>query len=81
MPRIRRSGLPKALFDHILSRIQERGITPEDLGLMAAWMDKAPVVPEGTWFKRFGTFILCGEGELVKTVLTTKQTAIGEEVD
>ena len=81
MPRIRRSGLPKALFDHILLRIQQRGITPEDLGLMAAWMDKGPTVPEGDWFKRFDTFTICGEGELVKTVLTPKQTAIGEEVN
>jgi hypothetical protein len=81
MPRIRRSGLPRKLFDHILLRIQQRGITPEDLGRMAAWMDREPIVPEGTWFKRFNTFILCGEGELVKTVLTPRQTAIGEEVD
>ncbi len=81
MPRIKRTGLPKALLSHILLRIQQRGITPEDLGFMAAWMDKEPNVPDGTWFKRFNTFILCGEGELVKTVLTTKQTAIGEEVN
>jgi hypothetical protein len=81
MPRIKRSGLPKALLSHILLRIQQRGITPEDLGLMAAWMDKEPNVPHGIWFKRFNTFILCGEGELVKTVLTAKQTAIGEEVN
>ena len=80
MPRIRRSGLPKALFEHILLRIQQRGITPEDLGRMAAWMDREPNVPEGAWFKRFDTFTICGEGELVKTVLTPKQTAIGEEV-
>ena len=46
MPRIRRSGLPKALLRHILLRIQERGITPADLGLMAAWMDTGPIVPE-----------------------------------
>lgn len=81
MPRIKRSGLPKALFEHILLRIRQRGITPEDLGLMAAWMDDEPNVPTGAWFKRFDTFILCGEGELVKTVLTAKQTAIGEEVN
>ena len=81
MPRIKRSGLPKVLLSHILLRIQERGITPDDLGLMAAWMDKEPVVSEGKWFKRFDTFVLCGEGELVKTVLTPKQTAIGEEMD
>lgn len=80
MPRIKRSGLPKALFEHILLRIQERGITPQDLKLMAAWMDREPIVPKGVWFKRFDTFILCGEGELVKTVLTSKQTGIGEEV-
>jgi hypothetical protein len=81
MPRIKRSGLPKALFKHILQRINERGITPEDLGHMAAWMDGEPIVPTEPWFKRFETFTLCGEGELVKTVLTAKQTAIGEEVD
>jgi len=81
MPRIKRSGLPKALFAHILLRIQQRGITPEDLGRMAAWMDEAPIVPEGTWFKRFSTFTLCGEGEMVKTVLTSRHTALGEEVD
>jgi len=80
MPRIRRSGLPKALFEHILLRIQQRGITPEDLGDLAAWMDKQPIVPEGAWFKRFGSFILCGDGELVRTVLTVQQTAIGDEV-
>ena len=81
MPRIRRSGLPRKLFEHILLRIQQRGITPEDLGLMATWMDQEPIVPEGAWFKRFDTFIPCGAGEPVKTVLTPKQTAIGEEVD
>jgi len=80
MPRIKRRGLPKALCDHILLRIQERGTTPEDLRLMAAWMDGEPTVPEGAWFKRFDTFILCGEGEWVKTVLTAKQTGIGKEV-
>lgn len=80
MPRIKRDGLPKALFEHILLRIQQRGITPEDLGRMAAWMDDQPIVPEEQWFKRFDTFILCGEGELVKTVLTAKQTAMGVEV-
>ena len=81
MPRIKRTGLPKALFEHILLRIRQRGIRPEDLGLMAAWMDREPNVPEGAWFKRFATFTICGEGELVKTVLTSRQTAIGEEVD
>ena len=48
---------------------------------LAAWMDGEPIVPTEPWFKRFETFTLCGEGELVKTVLTAKQTAIGEEVD
>lgn len=48
---------------------------------MVTWMDREPIVPEAQWFKRFDTFILCGEGELVKTVLTAEQTAIGEEVD
>ena len=42
--------------------------------------DAEPEVPEGQWFKRFPEMIVCGEGELVKTILRSGQLPEGEEV-
>jgi hypothetical protein len=44
------------------------------------WMAIDAIVPEGRWFKRFGGFTICGEGELVKTFLISGQLPEGEEV-
>jgi hypothetical protein len=38
------------------------------------------IAPEGKWFKNFGSFTLCGEGELVKTVLLPGQIPDGTEI-
>jgi hypothetical protein len=47
---------------------------------MVDWLDTQPEVPGVKWFKRFPGMIVCGEGELVKTILLPGQTPIGEEV-
>ncbi len=52
----------------------------EQLGLLADWLDTNPIVPSGQWFKRFPEMTICGEGELVKTVLSTDQSPFGEEI-
>ena len=80
MPRIRRRDLPPALLDHLLDRVQSREISPEQLGEFAQWLDAAPEIPMGRWFKRFSGMTVCGEGELVKTFLRVGQAALGEEV-
>ncbi len=80
MPKIRRQGLPPALLQHLLDRIQQRHVTSDQLGLLANWMDGEPEVPVGRWFKRFPGMTVCGEGELVKTFLTTSQIPVGLEV-
>ena len=80
MPRVRRRGIPPALFQHLLDRIAERKIGAEQLELMAAWLDREPEVPHGEWYRRFPGMIVCGEGELVKTFLCAGQLADGEEV-
>jgi hypothetical protein len=80
MPDVRRHGLPRAVFRHLLDRIQTREIPADQLGLLADWLDTKPVVPVGRWFKRFPAMTVCGEGELVKTVLTKDQSPFGEEV-
>lgn len=80
MPKIRRRNLPPALLQHLLDRIQNREISPEQLGEFAAWLDLEPEVPAGRWFKRFSGMTVCGEGEFVKTFLRSGQVASGEEV-
>ena len=69
MPRIRRQKLPQAVVAHLLLRMRQRSIRSEHLVVLARWLDTEPEVPEGKWFRRFGDFIVCGEGELVKTFL------------
>jgi hypothetical protein len=80
MPKIRRQNLPPALYSHLLDRVQERSISADQLRILLRWMDTQPEVPNGKWFKRFAEFIVCGEGELIKTFLSPSQTAIGHEV-
>ena len=79
MPKVRRQNIPPALLRHLLDRIQTRSISPDQLGLLADWLDTQPEVPAGKWFKRFSGMTVCGEGELVKTFLTVAQTPVGEE--
>ena len=81
MPKILRRNLPRPLFAHLLERIQQRLISAEQLVLMIAWLDTAPEVPNGKWFKRFPDMIVCGEGELVKTFLVPGQVPVGEEIN
>lgn len=80
MPKIRRRNLPPALLDHLLDRLRAREISADQLGEFVEWLDTAPEVPIGAWFKRFRGMIVCGEGELVKTFLRIGQAPSGEEV-
>ena len=80
MPKIRRHNLPRALYAHLLERVQQRNISAQQLRLMLLWMDTQPEVPNGQWFKRFPELIVCGEGELIKTFLLIDQTPVGEEI-
>ena len=80
MPKIRRRNLPNAVFQHLLDRVDQRQITEEQLELLANWLDQQPDVPSGPWFKRFPHLTVCGEGELIKTFLTSQQIPFGQEV-
>ena len=77
MPKVRRAGLPPALLRHLLQRIQERSVGPDQLTLLAAWLDTAPEVPASRWFKRFPGMTVCGEGEMVLTFLMPEQAPSG----
>ena len=77
MPRVRRKNVPPALFRHLLERIQERLIDARQLELLAQWLDGEPEVPEGPWYKRFSGMTVCGEGDLIKTLLRPGQVPRG----
>ena len=53
MPKVRRQNLPRALFAHLLERINQRQIPLGQLGLLNTWLDGEPEVPAGKWFKTF----------------------------
>lgn len=80
MPKVRRERLPFALMRHLRDRVRERELGSEQLVLLALWLDANPEVPEGQWFKRFPGMTVCGEGEMVKTLLLPIQTPYGQEV-
>ena len=80
MPKVRRENLPRALFRHLAARVCEREISTDQLELLLDWLEDEPEVPKGRWFKRFPEVTVCGEGELIKTFLTSDQAALGEEI-
>jgi len=53
----------------------------EDLFALQEWQRHSPEVPRGGWYKDFGSFKLCGEGEYPKTFHLKGQPASGEEVE
>jgi hypothetical protein len=72
--------MPEALRDHLSERMRDRNLGLEDLNRLRLWLETRPEVPEGPWYKDFGTFKLCGKGSLPKTFLLPGQTATGEKL-
>jgi hypothetical protein len=72
--------LPPAIRNHLIERMHERHIGLEDLNQLRLWIESKPTVPEGAWYKDFGSFKLCGEGKLPKTFLRPGQSATGQKV-
>jgi hypothetical protein len=60
--------------------MHDRKISLPDLNQLRLWMESKPEVPEGLWYKDFGSFKLCGEGAYPKTFLLAGQIAIGTKV-
>jgi hypothetical protein len=81
MPQIETwSRLPRAVRDHLIERMHDRKIGLDDLNRLRLWMESKPEVPEGPWYKDFGSFKLCDEGAYPKTFLLAGQIAIGTKV-
>ncbi len=80
MAKIQRSDIPRPLLEHLLLRVRERDIDEDAVQSLAAWLDTNPEVPAGSWFKRFSTMTVCGDGALIKTFLTPAQAPFGDEL-
>ena len=80
MPKVRRHNVPPALLQHLLDRVQSRALPASQLELLAQWLDTEPDVPEGQWYKRFSGMTVCGEGELIKTLLLPGQAPKGQRL-
>jgi hypothetical protein len=50
------SRLPISIRDHLIERMRDRHISLEDLNQLRLWMETRPEVPEGPWYKDFGSF-------------------------
>ena len=77
MPRIDPQGaLPPSVRQHLIDRMRDRMITIADLNHLRLWVDSKPEVPEGDWYKDFGSFKICGNGSLPKTFLLRGRAAM-----
>ena len=72
--------IPARIRDHLVERMRDRNISLEDLNRLRAWLETQPEVPNGPWFKDFGSFKLCGEGKYPKTFLLAGQVATDREL-
>jgi hypothetical protein len=62
MPKIQWERLPREKWAHLRDRAKERKVSENDLFELAEWKAQNPDVPDGDWYKDFGTFKLCGTG-------------------
>jgi hypothetical protein len=79
MPRIESwDNLPANVRQHLVERMHERTINIADLNQLRLWITTQPEVPDGDWYKDFGSFKICGRGSYPKTFLLRSQTAKGK---
>jgi hypothetical protein len=79
MPRIESwDNIPANVRQHLIERMRERAISIADLNQLRLWIKSLPEVPDGDWYKDFGSFKICGRGSYPKTFLLPNQAAKGE---
>ena len=80
MAKIQWELLPRAKWVHLRDCAKERAISEKDLFALAEWKAQDPDVPDGDWYKDFGTFKLCGSGRYPNTFLMAGQVARGQKL-
>jgi hypothetical protein len=81
VPKIQFDNLPREITRHLIDRIRKRKISAADLERVRRWVHTEPEVPDGDWYKNFGSFKLCDTGAYPKTVLTEATRPYGEEIE
>jgi len=74
------SQMPLAVRQHLVQRMHDRGVRLEDLNRLREWIESRPELPDGDWYKDFGSFKLCGSGRYPKTFLMSGQVATGQQL-
>ena len=81
MPKIESwNNFTEGVRQHLIDRMRDRGISISDLNQLRLWIDSNPGVPEGDWYKDFGSFKICDNGSLPKRFLLHGQAAKGKAV-
>lgn len=81
MPKIESwDKFPAAVRQHLIGRMHDREISIADLNQLRVWVESKPEVPEGDWYKDFGSFKICGRGSFPKTFLLRGQAAAGKAI-
>jgi len=81
MPKIESwENFPPSVRQHLIDRMRDRAISITDLNELRLWIETQPEVPDGDWFKDFGSFKICGHGSIPKTFLLRGQVAKGAAV-
>ena len=74
------NNLPEGVRQHLIERMRDRAISISDLNQLRLWVEARPEVPDGDWYKDFGSFKICGSGPYPKTFLLRGQAAKGEAI-
>ena len=78
MPQLERwDSLPERVRRHLIERMRDRAISISDLNQLRLWVETRPEVPDGDWYKDFGSLKICGSGSNPKTFLVRGQAAKG----
>ena len=81
MPKIETwNRFPPDVRQHLIDRMRDRSISIADLNQLRVWIESNPDVPEGEWYRDFGSFKICGQGRYPKTFLLRGQLAKGEHL-
>jgi hypothetical protein len=75
------SEFPRPVQIHLSDRLRDRNITADDLDTLRVWINSGPDVPEGDWYKDFGSFKICGRGPNPITFLDRHQLPWGQNLD
>jgi hypothetical protein len=53
----------------------------QDLRHLQTWVNTGPRAPTSDWYKDFGSFLICGTGEVPKTVLAKGMAPFGVRIE